>query len=329
MKHNNSKTNMTASYVRFALRITLATLLLVFSMMFYVSSIANAAILNQDVTIVDEHIRLGDIFSGVDANRNASYILGPAPKPGDNLILNNSTLVKLSRAFKLNWAPESDFQQVVISRAATIVSSDDIHEAINKALHQEGFKENYEVVVHNIINDIVLPGYEDVAINVEDLKVDTGSKTFRANVVIPVTHGNDNRIRVIGSLEYMVDVPVVISRLKKGDIIREHDIEYVQIPESKVTSDMIMDQKDLVGTTPRRVLAPQQVVKLSDVELPTLVERGSRVTMILNSGTMKLTAAGKALEDGAAGDVIRVVNLSSKRTIDGFVAPNGTVEVHP
>lgn len=329
MKHSNSKTNITASHVRFALRITIATLLLVFSMMFYVSSIANAAILNQDVTIIDEHIRLGDIFSGTDTNRNAAYILGPAPKPGDNLILNNATLVKLSRAFKLDWAPESDFQQVVISRAATIVSASDIHSAINKALHQEGFKEKYEVIVHNIISDIVLPGYEDVAINVEDLKVDTGSKTFRANVVVPVAHGNDKKIRVIGSLEYMVDVPVVISRLKKGDIIRQRDIEYVQIPESKVTSDMIMDQKDLIGTTPRRILSPQQVVKASEIELPTLVERGSRVTMILNNGSMKLSASGKALEDGAAGDVIRVVNLTSKRTIDGFVAPNGTVEVYP
>jgi flagella basal body P-ring formation protein FlgA len=40
-----------------------------------------------------------------------------------------------------------------------------------------------------------------------------------------------------------------------------------------------------------------------------------------------LTAAGKALDDGGRGELIRVVNIQSNRTIDATVAAPGQVEL--
>jgi flagella basal body P-ring formation protein FlgA len=51
-----------------------------------------------------------------------------------------------------------------------------------------------------------------------------------------------------------------------------------------------------------------------------LVARNSTVTIVLQTGYLRLTAQGKAIEDGAKGDTIRVTNLQSKKTIEAVVA---------
>lgn len=317
------------NHVGTIMRVILAATAMVVSMSLYVSSIANAAILNPEVVIEDEHIRLGDLFDGMDANRNAGYILGPAPAPGENMVLGTSTLKKLARAFRLEWQPDSRYEQVVISRAATVVPAEDIHKAINAAIHREGYADNYKVAVHNLLSDVTLPGYQEASINVDDIKVDPSSNTFRATVKLPANGKIVETIRVIGSMEYMVDVPVLNTSVRRGDVITKSNITMVSIPESQVTNDMILSANKLLGKTPRRVLNPQQAVKLTDVAMPEIIERGERITMILNNGNMHLTAMGKALENGAEGDVIRVVNLASNRVLDAHVTADNMVEILP
>jgi flagella basal body P-ring formation protein FlgA len=43
---------------------------------------------------------------------------------------------------------------------------------------------------------------------------------------------------------------------------------------------------------------------------------------------MKLTAQGKALDDGAKGDTVRIHNSRSKNTVEGVVVGDGKVRVH-
>jgi flagella basal body P-ring formation protein FlgA len=59
---------------------------------------------------------------------------------------------------------------------------------------------------------------------------------------------------------------------------------------------------------------------------PKLVRRGQPVTLVVRSGTLTISAQGRALSDGRAGDLVRVVS-SSSRTIDGIVEGPGTVRV--
>ena len=73
------------------------------------------------------------------------------------------------------------------------------------------------------------------------------------------------------------------------------------------------------GLTPRRMIAAGKPVKANDVQAPRIVARGEAVTLIYKAGALNLTARGKALEFGAKGDVIRVVNTQSNRSIDAIV----------
>src|SRR3546814_18103996 len=76
----------------------------------------------------------------------------------------------------------------------------------------------------------------------------------------------------------------------------------------------LLDPEKIVGMSPRRVLIEGRPIRVGDVRPPILVPRGSIVTIMFSTGAMTLTARGKAAEDGAEGDTIRVQNTKSGRT---------------
>ncbi len=58
-----------------------------------------------------------------------------------------------------------------------------------------------------------------------------------------------------------------------------------------------------------------------------IIRPGQRVTLVVQSGALRVTAIGEALEHGRFGQVIRVQNVDSKKVLFGRVAGPGTVEV--
>ena len=68
-------------------------------------------------------------------------------------------------------------------------------------------------------------------------------------------------------------------------------------------------------------------MKENDVQAPQVVSRGELVVMTFQRGALTLTAQGKALENGAKGDVIRIVNANSSRTLEARVTGDGEVQV--
>jgi flagella basal body P-ring formation protein FlgA len=75
------------------------------------------------------------------------------------------------------------------------------------------------------------------------------------------------------------------------------------------------------------VLPAGQPIRVSDIAVPILVAKNSIVNVKVMSSRLNITMQGKALEDGAEGDQIRVVNTRSTKTIQGVVDKNGEVLV--
>ena len=69
----------------------------------------------------------------------------------------------------------------------------------------------------------------------------------------------------------------------------------------------------------RRTLAPHTPLSSSEIEKPTIVGKGSLVTITLRTRTMFLTVKGKAMDSGAMGETIRVQNTKSRLIIDATV----------
>jgi flagellar basal body P-ring formation protein FlgA len=65
----------------------------------------------------------------------------------------------------------------------------------------------------------------------------------------------------------------------------------------------------------------------ADLMKPEIVQKNDTVMLHYEVPGIVLTLRGKALESGAEGDMISVLNVNSKRTIQGIVTGPGRVTV--
>src|SRR3546814_1442908 len=93
-----------------------------------------------------------------------------------------------------------------------------------------------------------------------------------------------------------------------GDLIGEADVQWIRIEARRAGANTVTRLEDLIGRTPRRPIAADQAVRITDVRPNFVINRGDLVTIVLRSGTMTLTASAEAMERGAVGSVIRVRN---------------------
>lgn len=122
----------------------------------------------------------------------------------------------------------------------------------------------------------------------------------------------------------MVEVPVLAGSVQRGDILSAADFETAELTESRARGAVFPE--DAEGLEARRNLAAGRIVRDRDLVEPRLVRRGDQVSILVQSGALKITARGEALEEGAEGDTVRVVTDAS-RTLDGRVAADGSVVI--
>jgi flagella basal body P-ring formation protein FlgA len=79
----------------------------------------------------------------------------------------------------------------------------------------------------------------------------------------------------------------------------------------------------------RRSLAASRALKAHDLKTPDAVKKGELISIVYELPGLKLTARGKVLANAATGDTVRVVNLSSSRTIEVTITGPGTAVAIP
>jgi flagella basal body P-ring formation protein FlgA len=291
----------------------------------FIASSANAVDLKQNSIIEGSVITLGDIFYNLPHNEDK--VLGPAPRPGADMVLNARTLLRIAIALDLPWRPASNAEHIVLERAATLISAEDIENELIDAIKTEGYNGEFELALPRSTTEMILPQDQSGAFEISDLQVDTQRDHFSAIISAPDANNPIQTMRVAGKMHPIVQVPVLSDTFRNGSIIRKRDITFQKHRAKSLNHDVILNADELVGMTPRRMLFNDKPIKLSEIEAPQIIKRGENVTMTFNNGAMILTAMGKAMENGSKGDLIRVVNASSSRTIMAMVTGQKQVKV--
>lgn len=152
---------------------------------------------------------------------------------------------------------------------------------------------------------------------------------FAAELVVPGPT-RALRVPVAGRAYGVVRAPVLIRRVAPGDIVTAADVDWVDVRADQMGSDVAADEKQLIGMTPRRGVPVQTPVRLRDMQSQRVVAKGALVTITYQTARISLTAQGRALEDGGVGDVVRVINTQSNRTVHTTVAgPNIVAAAKP
>lgn len=122
-----------------------------------------------------------------------------------------------------------------------------------------------------------------------------------------------------------VEVPVLQNPVARGALLEAEDFALDTRSAAQARGALAVDKA--VGREASRNLAAGSIVRATDVIVPRLVRRGEPVSVTVRSGSLAIATPGRALASGAAGDLVRVVILSTNRTLDGVVESAGKVRI--
>ena len=131
------------------------------------------------------------------------------------------------------------------------------------------------------------------------------------------------------TLNLEVISPVVVVRRPMGrhQPIESKDVAIALKDLAKLPAGIFTDVNQVVGMRVKRTLYGDTVLREDLVELLPLVNRGDVVTIIAESGNLRITARGEAKAKGGRGERISVVNLDSRKRVFARVLDARTVKV--
>ena len=89
----------------------------------------------------------------------------------------------------------------------------------------------------------------------------------------------------------------------------------------------LSDVDQAIGLETRVMLYAGRPIRAEDLIQPALVERNALVPIVFQQSGLTITTLGRALDRGAAGDIIRVMNANSRNTLFGTVLEDGRIYV--
>jgi len=290
--------------------------------------IANTAVtLKPEVETNRSAVRLSDLFIGVPTEIDRD--IAQAPPPCKPAVYSEAVLNKLADTYRLDWQAQGSADHAIVTSACTRITGDMIREAVIAKLKAEGDAKmrNFEVAfdTRNLEVDLSADQQPDFVLN--NFSYDPTDKHFRADLTTQTLRGA-YILPITGHVAVKRSIPILAHRLEAGTTIVENDLDWIQAPEERVTADIITEVNQLVGRELRRDTAEGEMLHSHDVMPQRLVIRGSLVTMKIETPFITVTAQGKAQQDGAQGETIRVTNTQSNRIVEGTVTGPGVVEIH-
>lgn len=164
-------------------------------------------------------------------------------------------------------------------------------------------------------------------IAVRDIKMAPDRKRFTATLVLPAAKGAVEEHALSGRVYRSTRIPVLARSFEAGEVVGKDDIQWIEVAQRKVRGNTLTNASAMIGKAPRRNIRAGRPLRRADFREPLLVTKGSLVTLVLRTPQLVVTVKGKALENGARGDTIRVLNTSSNRTIEGTVLRSGAVGI--
>jgi len=293
------------------------------------AAVEDLVVLRAAAVVEDDVVRLGDLFDGIADPALAATPVARAPEPGVAVEIGARWLYAVAKAHDLPWQPRSRYERVSLQRASQDVSTDEIEAALRLALADQGIDGNVQLALDDPDMRLRLPSNTGGGLRITRLTVDPGNGRFLAQAVAPAAGEVKARLSITGRAVALTEVPVLKNGARPGEVIRERDIEWMSVQASRLTRTTVTDPGSLVGMTPRRPIRAQEVVRSTDLQAPVMVAKNSLVTIRLQTDRMQLTVQGRALEDGAEGDVVRVMNTKSNNVVSAVVIDSGAVEVVP
>ena len=287
---------------------------------------AEAATLRPLTTLKAPVVRLSDLFD--DAGPLAGHVLGPAPAPGERIVVGARQLAAIARMFGVAWQPQSGADAAVLERPGRVLPRAMVLDALRAALGGIGAPADYDVHLPGFVAPMVSQqGHLEVS--VEQLDYNADSARFSATLIVIAEGMAPLRLRVAGRADEMAELPVPTHRLPAGSVPRAEDLALVRVRVGALHGPVAHSPAEVIGMTLRRPAEPRAPLPLADLARAGTVEKGTPVVLQVETGGLSATTQGIALATGAPGERIPVLNPLSRMVVQGEVLPSGVIAVAP
>jgi len=284
-----------------------------------VPTLKSAATVNSDL------VRIGDLVD--NAGAAAMIPIFRSPDIGTIGTVPVSQVLDAIRAHDLLLVDTRSLAEIEVTRAGLTIASKDIEARIARVFAGRqglGEEKNLVVTLDREIRPIRLDTDMVAELAISRANYDRRAGRFDVSFEVARTR---TTFRFTGSLVEMAEVVVLTRPLPRGETVRSRDVVIERRPKSDVGTDALETPEPVVGLAARQALPAGRIVRQADFIKPDLVKRDEPVTLVFEAPGLTLTSRGKAMDTGAEGDVVNVLNLQSKRTIQGHVSGPGRITV--
>jgi flagella basal body P-ring formation protein FlgA len=283
---------------------------------------ARAANLRESTTLSRPEVRLSDLFTVQGNDR----VIGPAPEPGGRIVVEAPQLAAIARQFGVDWRPASAADRIVIDRPGRVFPLEQVMETLHSALITAGIPPISEVEMPTYAPPMVPPD-GSARSEIDQMEYDPVSGRFTALLSITADGMTPSHARLSGHVQEMVDLVVPTRRMAMGEVIGSGDVQVSRVSAALVRAPVARLPEQVVGMALRRPVVPGAPMVLADIGRAAVVQRGSPVQMELELPGLSVSARGVAMEPGAPGEHIQVMNPLSRAMMDAEVTGPDRVRV--
>lgn len=288
------------------------------------------AFLKAEATVEADVVRIGDLIE--HAGPAAEVAAFRAPELGGVGTVQTHRVIEAAREHGILIFDTRGLSAVTVKRNARTIGFAELETAVVEAAMRELGLGDAAGVTVQLDRDMrplhIEPGVTDAA-RIVHFSYEPRTRRFSGRV--EVAGSNVLRLHaalVSGTLQETAQVVTLARPVARGETVRAGDIVIERRARSEIAADAVVRPEAAVGLAARRALRADQVLRPADLMKPDFVTRNEMVTILFESGGIRLSARGKALDAGAEGDTVNVLNPQSKRTLQAIVEAPGLVVVN-
>ena len=287
-----------------------------------------APVLRANVAIAGAVVRIGDMVD--NAGTSAQIAIYRAPDLGTTGSLPTAQVIAALQAHQVIGVDTRNINAVTVTRLSRAIKASELRLQVVHALeHRNGLGEadNLNLTFDRDVPDLQLDASNTGPLQTVAARYEPRNGRFDVSFEIASDSGAaPTKLRFTGVAIETVEAAVLTRNVERNEILKSSDVLTERRPKAEVGSDPA-GQGRVVGMQMRRQVRAGQALRTSDLAKPDLVQRDDNVTLIYEAAGLYLTIRGKAMDNGAEGDTVSVLNLQSKRTISGVVIGRGQVAI--
>ena len=283
--------------------------------------------LRANVTVTGDVVHIGDLIDNAGAVSDVPIFR--SPDLGTRGAVATDRIVEAIRPHQLIDIDTRGLTEVIVTRASRAITAQEISARVSQALSGHfglGEARNITVYFDRDIRNLQVEPDASGDLQVLGLTYDPRSARFDVTFDLPSSATLHRQpARYTGTAMETVPAVTVQRPVEHGEVLKEADLAVVRRPKSE--GGALTDMSAVVGMAARRQLRPDQPLHAADLMKPEIVARNDTVTIVYQAPGLMLTLSGQAQEAGALGDTIGVLNIDSKRTVQGVISAPGRVTV--